>query len=153
MEQTNYKIKIEGVDLLSKNLFHLPIDNTNMFNHQLKTQAVGDSIKNIVIVFLQVRISSISEPVTLLGEINIAMRFGIENFKEAFPKNEQDKYLIPIEVENLLKSISISTLRGIMYSEFRGTLLHNAILPIILMDSLQPTEGNLFETPAQIISE
>lgn len=145
MEQKNYKIRIEGVDLLNKSFHNVPIAPNDMFNHQLKTQAVGDENKNLVIVFTQVKISNIKEPIILLGEINIAMRFGIENFKEDFPKNESGKYLIPIEVENLLKSIAISTLRGIMFSEFKGTSLHNATLPIILMDSLKPVEGNLFD--------
>lgn len=150
MEQKNYKIRIEGVDLLNKSLNNLPIPINGLFNHQLKTQAIGDEKKNLVIVFIQVKISNIEEPVNLLGEINIAIRFGIENFKEDFPKDESGKYLIPFEVENLLKSISISTLRGIMFSEFRGTVLHNAILPVILMDSLKPTEGNLVD---EIVNE
>lgn len=153
MEQRNYRIKIDGVDLLSKTLNTLSTAENITFNHQLKTQAIGDEEKDMVVVFVQVKISNLNMPSKVAAEINIAMRFGIENFKDVFPKNETGKYFIPSEVENLLKSMSISTMRGIMFSEFRGTPLHQAILPIILMDSLQPVDGNLSDEIREEILE
>ena len=38
---------------------------------------------------------------------------------------------LPQEFITLLNSIALSTTRGVMFSQFRGTVLHNAILPII----------------------
>ncbi|HUZ59239.1 MAG TPA: hypothetical protein VMU83_10690 [Hanamia sp.] len=145
MEQKNYKIRIDGIDIISKTMYKFQLSENDIFNHQLKTQAVGDENKNLAVVFVQSKINKLNEPTKILAEITIAIGFVIEDFKEVFPMNENGKHIIPSEVENLLKSMSISTLRGIMFSEFRGTLLHKAVLPIILMDSLKPIEGNLFE--------
>jgi hypothetical protein len=36
-----------------------------------------------------------------------------------------------------LNSISISTTRGVMFSELKGTILHHAFLPIIDVKALQ----------------
>jgi hypothetical protein len=60
----------------------------------------------------------------------------IENFEDTLKKDEDDKYIIPGDLEGMLKQISISTIRGFMFSEFRGTHLHKAILPILLSESL-----------------
>lgn len=50
--------------------------------------------------------------------------------------DEKDKRLIlPEFFITTINSITISTLRGIMFSFFRGTYLHNALLPVI--DPLQ----------------
>ena len=38
---------------------------------------------------------------------------------------------LPTDIIVTINSISISTIRGIMFSTFKGTYLHNAFLPII----------------------
>jgi hypothetical protein len=38
---------------------------------------------------------------------------------------------LPSDIIIAMNSISISTIRGIMFSTFKGTYLHNAFLPVI----------------------
>ena len=38
---------------------------------------------------------------------------------------------LPSDIIIAINSISISTIRGIMFSTFKGTYLHNAFLPVI----------------------
>jgi len=59
-----------------------------------------------------------------------------ENFDVYFTKNEENKYDMPVELEIILKSAGLSTTRGIIFSELRGTYLHGAILPLIDIASL-----------------
>lgn len=64
----------------------------------------------------------------LLGKLKVAISFEINNFSDLV---KDKKAKIPEEMLSLFNSIAISTTRGIMFSQFRGTYLHNAILPII----------------------
>lgn len=65
-----------------------------------------------------------------LGHLKIAYSFEIDNFED-FLKETQANIKIPDEMLSLFNAITISTTRGIMFAQFRGTFLHNAILPII----------------------
>jgi hypothetical protein len=38
---------------------------------------------------------------------------------------------LPSGIIDLLNSVSVSTVRGMMFSAFKGTFLHNAVLPVI----------------------
>jgi hypothetical protein len=66
-----------------------------------------------------------------LGSFGAACSFEIENFEEIFIKTSVNAYNIPNDVMVTLISLSISTLRGIMFDQLRGTYLHNAFLPIL----------------------
>jgi len=143
MEAKSYTVKIDGIDIISKKLNKYQALENDNFNHHIQTQVVGDPEKNLIVSFVEVTITKIDSPNLIIAEMTIAIGFLVENFKEAFTKDDHDKYVIAIEFQDLLKSISISTMRGIMYSEFRGTQLHRAVLPIILLDSLKPVETDL----------
>lgn len=54
----------------------------------------------------------------------------LETLNDYYDK-ETNSVFLPEPLILTLNSISISTLRGIIYSEFRGTFLQNATLPII----------------------
>jgi len=66
----------------------------------------------------------------------------IENFEEKIKLNDERKYVIPTAFEMFMRSVSISTTRGIVYAELRGTYLHNAIMPVFLIDKMEPIELN-----------
>ena len=142
MSQKEFKVKIDGIDIIEKALYKHNILETDNFNHRIITQAIANHEKKLAVVFVLVHIHRMDETNELLGKIVAGVGFGIENFDEVFPKNGNDISLFPVELENFLKGIAISTTRGVMFSEFRGTVLHRAILPIILLDSLKPADAN-----------
>jgi len=145
MEQKTYNIKFQGIDLVEKKIYRVNIHDNELFSHEVITQSVADAEKNIVVTFVAVHVRTLNDSPTLVAEIMAGFGFFFENFETVFAKGENDKHIVPLEVENLLKTIAISTMRGIMYSEFRGTQLHKAILPIIVTDSLKPMAGNLLD--------
>ena len=57
--------------------------------------------------------------------------FEFPEFDAHFTKREDNNFDIPVDLEIMLKSVSISTARGVVFSELRGTYLHGAILPLI----------------------
>jgi hypothetical protein len=72
---------------------------------------------------------------TRVGHIQTVINFEINNF-DAFLDEEKTKIDLPEDIITTFNSISISTTRGIMFSQFRGTYLHNAILPLVDPKSL-----------------
>ena len=71
-----------------------------------------------------------------LAKFRIAFLFEIEDFENVIKLNDQNIYIVPHHFENIFKPVAISTARGIIYSEFRGTYLQGAIMPVIFMNTL-----------------
>ncbi len=140
-----YNISIHGIDILEKSIARVQLLPEDQFNFEVKTQIVTEASKKKIVTIVIVDIRKANPSADHLGKLMVAIEFQFENFENGFTKKVNGVYQIPLPVENLLKTISISTTRGIMYSEFRGTQLHRAFLPIILTDSLMAIEGNLSE--------
>jgi hypothetical protein len=63
----------------------------------------------------------------LLGNLKSNCIFELENINPV----KNNKIDLSAELSTLLNSITISTTRGLMFSFFKGTFLHNAILPVV----------------------
>ena len=84
-----------------------------------------------------------------LAEIKVACLFNIKNFNDVIKRNEEsDVYHIPKELELIIRPVAISTTRGIIYSEFRGTYLANAIMPIVFMDTMKEEKVDNKNSPS-----
>lgn len=59
-----------------------------------------------------------------------AISFSVLDFKQ-YTDAKKEKHKFPNGFLITLNSIAISTTRGLMYSQFKGTYLQNAILPIV----------------------
>ena len=143
MAEKTFRIKLDRVELLEKTMSRAQ-PATPVFNFQIKAQSIIHREEKTVITFIGIAVKNESSEIKL-AEFLTACGFIIENFEEVIEKDEQGLDLMPVELDNTLKSISISTTRGIIYSELRGTALHGAYLPIILADSLQPTDEKFIQ--------
>ncbi len=76
----------------------------------------------------------------VLGKVKTQCVYHIDQFAEVTARGSDGKIKIPKQLTDTLNSISLSTTRGIMFSAFRGTHLHHAILPII--DPANSLEGS-----------
>lgn len=144
MEQKSYTYKLQGIDLIEKSLTRLNVKDGDQFNFNVRTQSAIEDIKNLVIVVIEVNITKSVEP-KIIARFVCAFGFEITDMDKSFEKTSDNKYILPTDFENLLKSISISTMRGIIFSELRGTAMHGTIMPVILMDSLKPEAGSLID--------
>ena len=59
----------------------------------------------------------------------------VDEFDNKILLNESKLYVIPPQLETIIRTVSVSTARGILYSELRGMYLHNVILPVVYMTS------------------
>ncbi|MBK0379296.1 hypothetical protein [Mucilaginibacter segetis] len=66
----------------------------------------------------------------ILGHLIAKYHFdliGIEHIKQ----NKKGKHLIPDELQLSVNTIALSTTRGLMFAQFKGTILQGAVLPVI----------------------
>jgi hypothetical protein len=123
--------QIKGIELLDFCFNHpkkqIPAEMVFNFDIKLEHKILADN--NFIVVVVTIDINN-DQRDTKLGSIMVSCIFEIPELKEYLdPKNNVPK--LPEEFLTTINSISISTVRGVMSSQFRGTFLHNAILPVV----------------------
>lgn len=134
------KDKIEfrfvGIDIKSKMLNELgntKPDASVTFNIRVESKVAQD--QGIVIMNVIVKIYDAVDSQTF-AEFNIDCLFHIIDFEKHIKLNDKSLFVIPPFLESIMKPVSISTVRGVIYSELRGTYLNNSIMPVIFMDQM-----------------
>lgn len=124
----NFQIK--GMELLESKLNapKEPLPQNPFFQFDLKIEHRLHSDKKLLIVICDVSIMD-EEKSRVFGQLKGSCVFWIKNMEEYLDKNNH--LTLPAEFITTLNSISISSIRGLMFSYFRGTFLHQAILPVI----------------------
>lgn len=125
----NISFKLKNIEIGESSLrrvnYVLPNDVIYKFtiniDHLLNVEQNLIVIKPIVDVF-------IDESGEILANLSASLIFEIENLSNYVFEKEVK---LPSDIIIALNSISISTVRGIMFSAFKGTYLHNAILPVV----------------------
>jgi hypothetical protein len=136
----NIKIKynINSIDIIE---FNVKSDSENTlakntgFTFEISIRHEYQLEENLFRVMPTINISTDQEKVQL-GHIVTGIVFYIENLKSYFIP-ETEKFEFPNGFMELLHSISLSTNRGVMFTIFRNTHIHKAILPIIDMKKFE----------------
>ena len=126
------KLNMKGVELV-KTQINTPIPNftAKEFQFTLNLETRLDPAQQLVIVITSADVKSDNKP-EILASVASACIFRIDNFEEVFKKKPDGIFDMPDDQGLFtLISISISTLRGVMFEQFRGTYLHTAFLPIM----------------------
>jgi hypothetical protein len=131
---------IEGIELLEYSLnspnIKLPENIQYRFDLSIEHKISVELNK----VFVITSFTIINDELKLnLGHAKISCIFAFPNF-DSFQYKEANKLEIPDDLIVTLNSISLSTSRGVMFTLFRGTFLHNVILPIIDPKTFSKTE-------------
>lgn len=134
-------IQLKAIELLNSSISvpqpnNLPLAN---FNFIINIESKADSSNKLVFVIVNIKIESEDQKQTF-GTLTISCIYTVLNFDQVIKIDPTGKYDIPQMLIEILNSISISTARGVMFSTFKGTFLHNAFLPIIDPKSIKPLE-------------
>lgn len=134
-------LQIKAIELLngSINLPSIPNIQLTNFNFNISLESKADGENKLVFVIVSVEIRN-EEQTNILGSLSISCIYNVVNFEEVIKIDPSGKLDIPQPLIEILNAISISTARGVMFSTFKGTFLHNAFLPIIDPKSFQPIE-------------
>jgi hypothetical protein len=146
MDQTENKnfavdLKLKGIELLhgSINFPANPNISLSTFNFNISLETRADATTKMLFIIVAVEIKS-EDQNNILGSLTASCIYEISDFDKYVKFDSEGKLHIPPQVNEILGSITISTVRGIMFSTYKGTFLHNAFLPIIDPRSLKPLE-------------
>src|SRR6187401_762520 len=135
-----FGIKLRGIELLNVSLIRLEHTSKNLSTFLYNVRIVQDIDKNKKLVFIIVHVDIHStEEKKDVGSLSVSHIYELANFEEVVTILDEHNFKLSESVNDILNSISISTTRGVMFSTFKGTLLHNAILPIVNPKHLDKT--------------
>jgi len=134
-------LQLKSIELLkgSISLPSVPEVSLNNFNFNISLESKADATNKILFVIVSVEVRS-EDQNHVLGSLAVSCIYSIVNFDEVVKIEADGKLDIPQPLVEILNSISISTARGVMFSTFKGTFLHNAFLPIVDPRSFQQVE-------------
>jgi len=142
-QELNLSFQLINVDIIDFILIPCSLELMvfKIFNFNINIeQRIAQEIQN---VFVITTIDIIHEDkTTKLGSIKVNCIFNIANMSDFIDK-ATNKVVLPDTVVSTLNSISLSTTRGVMYGQFKGTFLHNAILPLIDPKSFSPSTNKM----------
>jgi hypothetical protein len=118
------KFQIRNIELVNFTLSSPTSENLEkfLFDVEIKQQIEQKDktiISNIVLVIKDVK-------GIILGNLSISCVFEVENLNDLVKSKASFT-----EFGLKINKITIATARGVMFGLFRGTFLHNAILPIV----------------------
>lgn len=124
------KYQLKNIEIIEQHLYILnkPLDKIVNYNFDINLEHSVDVINKNLIVNTSISIHK--EDDEKLGSFRSLCIFHIENL-ESFVVKKTKQIDLPKDFITTLNSISISTTRGLLFSNFRGTILHSAILPIV----------------------
>lgn len=114
--------------------------STGNFNFEINIETNIDRHQKVVITSTKVRINA-EDKKTELGRVTCACVFSVDNFEEVVQMKNENTLGLMGNLAETINAISISTTRGLMASELRGTFLHYAFLPVVdvkLLTQLPP---------------
>jgi hypothetical protein len=106
-----------------------PLGAETVFQFDINLEQAINIDKAIVVVICFVSIFN-EEKIELFGKLRSSCVYTVENLSQ-YVNSETKAVEFPEPFLVTLNSISLSTARGLMFSFFRGTFLHNAVLPIL----------------------
>lgn len=141
MEKVNVNFQLKGIELLDINLKHpqIPLNLERTYNFNINIEQRINNEEKLVIVVTSVDLIH-EDDKQCHASIKTSCIFLIENMNDFItePKNQVN---IPEQLVVTLNSISLSTTRGIMFTSFKGTFMHNVLLPIVNPSTFSPTKS------------
>src|SRR6056297_2246398 len=131
--------RISALELLNLEIKHPKQEqmDLNTFHFDLKLQHRINGEKQLVFVISTINILD-KDKSTQVGHVETSCIFHVENFNEYLGEDNQVKF--PDTFIGEINAMAISTTRGIMFSEFKGTFLHKAVLPVFKTEQLQTNQ-------------
>jgi hypothetical protein len=134
MENKKYipSAQIKGIEILNSsiNLPNLPAIALSNFVFSVNMESKIDATAKLVFVVVTVEIGA-EEYDPILGSLALSCIYSVSKFDDVIKMNADNKLEMPPSLVELLNTVSVATARGVMFSTFKGTFLHNAFLPMV----------------------
>lgn len=132
------RFQLKGIELLDFCFIHpkQPIPPQMVFNFDIKLEHKIPSDNKLIAVVVTIDVRE-GNKTDKLGSMMASCVYEVPDINDYIDKNTNlPKF--PELFMTTINSVSISTVRGIMFSQFRGTFLHNAVLPVVDPKSFVP---------------
>lgn len=131
MENKATTLQLVNMELLNVRLNkpETKLPDNMVFNYNVNLKHQLNPENEIINIIASIAILH-EDKETELGFVQTACAYKIEDLNE-YVKDETNEVSLPQGILNTLNAASISTSRGIMFSQFRGTFLHKAQLPLV----------------------
>lgn len=128
-QEKNISFRLKNIEFSQSSLSAIDyaIDIDTIFKFNINIEHLVNISENCIAIKPNVEIFT-EDNAFILGKLSSSLIFEFENLA-SFVVDKEVK--LPSDIIIAINSISISTIRGIMFSTFKGTYLHNAFLPVI----------------------
>lgn len=128
-QEKNISFRLKNIEFSESSIIGIDytISTNTIFKFNIKIEHLVNIDENWIAIKPNVEIFT-EESDIILGKISSSLIFEFENLANYIVEKEVK---LPSDIIIAMNSISISTIRGIMFSTFKGTYLHNAFLPVI----------------------
>lgn len=140
--QIKIDIKLVGIDLINSSLIdedYIYDINTTQFKITIEQKI--DILNKKLLIAPEIIIQDKNQKKDI-GSIKVELLYNITNMDDFFDE-EKSQVTFPKKIVSMLNSISLSTVRGIMFSQFKDTNLHNAILPVIPIELISSMSNSV----------
>lgn len=116
--------KIQEIDLMDYRLSPMPFAQPTAFEFDLEIKQLHQPKEALSLI---TTILIIKDDLNVIcGNLTMCCSFRVENLSEILKDETNIKKL-----NLMLNQTTVSTARGVLFGLFRGTFLHNAILPVL----------------------
>lgn len=150
MAENNINIRLHGIELISFGFIPRPLEGFEGKNYNFKYN-IDNSVdyqRKLIVSMVKVDVSEAGKELTL-ATIIVGCGVEVKNFDEVIKTTSGNLPDVPDNLDLVVRTVAISTTRGIMFAEFKGTYLHGAMLPIVLQSANQINEGQDVSQPAK----
>ena len=132
----NIAFGLKGIEIINS-VIKAPPESREIstFNFDIQFKSIPNLKDNVVNILMDV---IVKEKADQLGQFSAVFHYEVDDLEKLMTGRERNQVEIPQPLLTTLLGISASTLRGLMFASFKGTFLHNAILPLIDIATLQP---------------
>lgn len=139
MAKVNYTFSLNRIELIEKSMYWERVNNDLPFQFALQIQVVSNSVENESHHIADVKVLQDKSSDTEIARVKLNCVFHVPDILQ-YQNNKTQQIQLPDEFMLLLNTVVIGTARGVMFSEFRGTFLHQTILPVIDPTQLENTK-------------
>lgn len=137
MSDEPIQFKFTSIQIISKSLTSIHADKSNVsFDFEIKIDTKVYAPNKLVLCHVNIVIKE-KESSDIVASFVVACFFEVIDFDKHIKLQENGLYQVPDTLESIIRPVSLSTVRGVIYSELRGTFLQNTILPVLFMHNFK----------------
>ncbi len=128
--QQAFSFMLKSIDILEKSFKVFKKDKKLDYDYGIALEIAPNPQINQSFHLMTVSVSPKGQEKEILATLRLGFVFEIANLEQIVVVQDNN-ITLPPGLLNLLNAVVIGTMRGVLFSELRGTMLEDAILPVL----------------------